>query len=177
MIELRGITVVHWTRVLWYRESDYNDAVIHNEWNSRNNHRQRVRCAVERQSLRFYYNRVCPHKPIGVRVLQLSNFAPVLPSVYIWTDAEYIPQSWNFVEIICSAELMDEQRVLRTTQRSDCWKESRYAQNTSFVMLHYICRSIYHLLYPVLSGISTYRVSIVPVNFPRSSRLVKEKIA
>lgn len=51
LIELRGITVEHRTRVLWYRVlADDNDAVIRNEWNSRNNHWKRVRCAVERRT-------------------------------------------------------------------------------------------------------------------------------
>lgn len=70
----------HRTRVLWYRKStvlsyvmnEILETIIENEFVA----------LYWTVSWRFYYNCVCPRKPVGVLLLQLSDFAVALPSVY-----------------------------------------------------------------------------------------------
>jgi len=76
-----GIVVEHRTRIYFDIANRWTVPPC-NEWNSRNNNRERVRRTVRVQSRRFYYNCVCPRKSVGVPTLQLSDFALFLPSVY-----------------------------------------------------------------------------------------------
>lgn len=71
-------------------------------------------------------------------MLQLSDFALALPSVYTRTDVEYILQSWKLCGVY-TAKLMDEQRVPHEAPYAKIGLlKGIYARNISFVKLYYI---------------------------------------